>query len=158
MTLEIIISLLALLISVVVLVRSRTFNQQQIDLQRVVSDLAQKQLDILNAEEKKSQITKHTNIHIEIVPHSNAHKFLVTNTGEYPAREVEFELEPQGGRPNPLIQSDYDGKFPIPILQPGNSVGVLAGFHMGSATAVLVKLRWKEEGDNPWEIETFISL
>ena len=77
MTLEIIISLLALLISVVVLVRSRTFNQQQIDLQRVVSDLAQKQLDILNAEEKKSQITKHTNIHIKILPHRNSNKLLL---------------------------------------------------------------------------------
>ena len=158
MTLEIWISLIALIVSVVTLIRSRSYNQQQLDLQRVVSNLAQKQLDLLNAEESERTDVGHTNLHIEIVPHGNAHKFVVSNIGEYAARDIEFELEPQGRGANPLIRRDYDEKFPIPILQPGNSVGVLAGFHMGSATAFMVKLKWKEENNEPWEVETYISL
>ena len=152
---EISISIVALVVAAVSLMRTRAFNQQQLDLQRVVSDLARKQLEILNREEVESG---RTHLDIQIVPCGNAHEFLVSNVGAYPARDIEFEVEPQGGGDSPLIQSDYNAKFPVPVLQPSGSVGAMAAFSMGSARGFKVTLRWKDASDSPVEVETFLAL
>jgi len=152
---EISISIIALIVAVVSLMRNRSFNEKYLELQRIVSDLARKQLEILNRDESQEG---HTYLDMQIVPKGNAHEFLVSNVGDYPAREIEFEIKPQGSGESPLIQSDYEEKFPVSILQPGNSVGAMAAFHMGSPRGFMATLRWKDESDSPVEIETFLAL
>ena len=152
---ELLISIIALIVAVVSLMRNRSFNERYLELQRVVSDLARKQLEILNRDESQEG---HTYLDIQIVPKGNAHEFLVSNFGEYPAKDIEFAVRPQGSGESPIIQRDYDEKFPIPILQPGNSVGAMAAFHFGSPRAFMVTLRWKDDSDTPIEIETFLAL
>ena len=83
---------------------------------------------------------------------------MLTNVGEVEARDVEFELEPQGNLESPLVHSDYEEKFPIPVLAPGSSVGTLMAIHFGTATAFRVILKWRDSDGKRHSEETYASL
>jgi hypothetical protein len=148
------ISIVALFVAVVSLLRTRNYREQQLDLQRVIADLARKQLERLNREDEAAGMGC---LEIELLPHGNAHQFVVTNVGDRVVREVDFQVEPHGGGSNALVKSDYERKFPVPLLQPNGYATALVALAMGSATAYTVTLRWIE-GGKPIEVETFVSL
>jgi hypothetical protein len=155
-TLTICTALLAVVIAAVSLWRTSRTNKEQIALQRIMATLAQKQLDQIQHEET-SQASARLAFRIE---RSGKHgrKFVVENVGESPAERVSFELIPQGTSESPLVQRDYDQKFPIPILAPGSSVSALAAFHLGSATSLKVILNWQETDGRERREETYVSL
>lgn len=150
-----IISFLAILIAIASYLRTRSLNFQQLELQRSISNLARKHLDNLISQGSRKG---HSYLDIQLEPHDVGYQFLITNVGNSPTQDIELEVEPRGGGDNPLVQSDYKSKFPVPILQPGQAIGVLASINRSSATAFMVKLRWKDLSDEPVEIETFLSI
>lgn len=153
--LTLLVGLVAVVISVTSLVCTRRVQVEQLELQRTTAALAKKQLEIIIREENSSN---NAHIDISIEQHTNAHKFVVTNVGQGVAKEVSFSVEPHGKGDNPIIESDYREKIPIPILKPGGSVGILAAFSMGDATAFDVVLSWKNSNGNMIEDQTFVSL
>jgi len=153
--LTLLVALLAVAISAASLVRTRAIAQEQLELQRTTSQLAKKQLELLLAEEAAASGAR-LEIHIE--PSGNSYKFVVSNVGDVPAKNVSFQLRPHGKGESPLITSDFSTKFPVPILGPGSAVGALAALSFGSATAFDVTLTWQDPNGRTREAETFVAF
>jgi hypothetical protein len=154
-TIQTLISLLAVIVAFVALYRTSAVQKEQLEMQRVAAELAKKQLEMLARQDASSSTPV---IRVDIVPHANAHHFLLTNIGAGRARNVRFTVEPHGRGSSPIMESDYRLKLPIPVLDPGASVGVLAAFEMGSATAFDVKLAWLDPSGEEKNDETFVTL
>ncbi len=149
------IAIIAAVISLVSLVRTRKTQAEQIELQRATAALAKKQLEMLVREE--SELNK-ARIDVSIEEYRNAHRFVLTNIGQAPAKNVAFSIEPRKHGSSPLVISDYEEKIPIPSLSPGAEVGVLAAFSMGSATAFNVKVSWDNPDGTSVKDEVFVAL
>jgi hypothetical protein len=63
------------------------------------------------------------------------YRFRVTNISDVEAKNVELKLLVEKPEDSPLIKSDYESKFPVPKLQPGCFVTLIAAIHFGSPTA-----------------------
>ena len=148
-------AVLALIISVKSMFTSRNIAQKQLELQRSTSALAEKQLEMLLAEESSKNSAS---LSFQAKTRDKKHKFVVRNTSQVVAKNVSFELFPQGRGESPLVGSDFSSKFPIPALAPGSAVGVLAALHLGSATAFEVKLCWEDPNGKQREESTFVSF
>ena len=150
------IALLAVIISAISLRRTSKTTKEQLSLQRIMADLAQKQLEQIHNAEKSSESVRFS-VRVERIG-SSTRKLVISNVGEVEARDVEFELDPHGKLESPLVHSDYEQKFPIPVLAPGSSVGTLMAIHFGTATAFRVILKWRGTDGERHTDETFASL
>ena len=124
-TIQTLISLLAVIVAFIALYRTSAVQKEQLEMQRVAAELAKKQLEMLAREDASSSTPV---IRVDIVPHGNAHHFLLTNIGAGRARNVRFIVAPHGRGSSPIMEADYRAKVPIPILDPGASVGIMAAF------------------------------
>ncbi len=137
--------------------------KEQIDLQRTTARLAEQQLEQLENIHSHNQSVQSESgsailrIYIESYGR-NSHKYILRNVGNAPARNVSFELQPHGSGKNPLIEADYNEKFPAPVVSPGSEIGVLAAFSFGSARAFDVFLKWENENGDLVEETTFVTL
>lgn len=142
---------------------SQWTTKEQLDLQRTMARLAERQLEQLESSPRRSESplprVDSARLRISIRPHGrNSHKFVVSNVGEAPARNVSFTLHPHGKGKSPLVEGDYNDKFPAPVISPGSEIGALAAFSFGSARAFDVKLKWETEAGDVVEEETYVTL
>jgi len=150
------IALLAVVISAVSLRRTSKTTKEQLSLQRIMAELAQKQLQQIQESENSAESVR-LSVRVDAAG-SSTRKLVLTNVGDVEARDVEFELDPQGSLESPLVHSDYKDKFPVPVLAPGSSVGTLMAVHFGTATAFRVLLKWRDREGNHHSEETYASL
>lgn len=73
----------------------------------------------------------------------NDYHLKVFNRGPGTASNVRVELLDQAAR-DMLIVSDVSRKFPVPILEQHQSVGLLAAVHLGSPSRVEIALVWDD--------------
>jgi hypothetical protein len=86
------------------------------------------------------------------------HRFVLTNWGYGPARNVNFQLRQREGRSSPLVRGDYDEKNPIPELLPGDRVTFMAALTFGSGTTFDALLTWLNEDGSEQQRETRVTL
>jgi hypothetical protein len=86
------------------------------------------------------------------------HRFVITNWGYGPARNVNFQLRQREGRSSPLVRGDYDEKNPITELQPGDRVTFMAALTFGSGTTFDALLTWQNEDGSEQQRETRVTL
>ena len=153
--LTLMIALIAVAISAVSLIRTRRIAKEQLELQRTMAQMAKKQLELLLAEEAASSGAR---LEVRIEPYGNSHKFIVSNAGTVPAKDVSFQLHPHGKGDSPLVQSDFADKFPVTMLGAGSSVGALMARTFGTASAFDVTLTWRDPNGSAREEETFVSF
>lgn len=84
------ISLVAVVISVVSLVRTRRTASQQLELEKITADLSAKQLQFLEAEEK---MLSKAQIDAELEEYGTDYKLIITNVGGSVAYDVLFVIE-----------------------------------------------------------------
>lgn len=153
--LTIIIACIATLISIYTWTEQRKLQKESNELQKATSALAKKQLEILAREDEEKSSAR---LKLDLVEDGNGYKFYVTNIGYVDARNVELELLLDKPEHSPLLQSDYDSKFPAPKIPPGSSIGLLAALSMGRPTAFNAKLTWTNPDGKIVEDETYASL
>jgi hypothetical protein len=146
---------IATLVSLVVWSGQRKIQKEANNLQRAMSELAKKQLEILLREEKGKNAAR---LSFDLFRDGKAHRFRVTNISDIEARDVEIKLLVKKPEDSPIIQSDYESKFPIPKLQPGCSVTLIAAIHFGSPTAYNALLTWVNPDGSKVKEETFAAL
>jgi hypothetical protein len=120
-------TVLAVVISVTALVRTRRTD-------KVVADLAAKQLASLDRAERARVVADL----VREGPHDWA--FHILNRSDVIAREVNFELLDCPA--SPLVQNDYKQKIPASALAPGGRIRLVAGVHMGSPTTYRARVAW----------------
>lgn len=153
--LSILLGCIATFVSLVVWFGQRKIQKESNDLQRATSELAKKQLEILLREEKGKNTSR---LSFDIFKDGKTHRFRITNISDVDARDVELQLLVEKPEDSPLISSDYNSKFPVPILQPNCSVTLIAAIHLGSPTAYNALLSWKNPDGTFVQEETYAAL
>lgn len=147
-TLTLLVSLLAVIISTISLVRTRKLAKEQLELERVTAELSRLQIQSLE-EDRESKTKPKFNVTLSKLGKSSF--FYISNTGQGTAYEVNFELVDCEDSP---LTSDLSEKFPHPEMKPNSRVKLIAAMHLGSPSKYQVKLSWKNSsGEN--QSETF---
>jgi type II secretory pathway pseudopilin PulG len=145
------IALLAIVVSLVSLRRTSRVQEQQLRLQRKQEELTDLQLEALR---KQSQTApslatspaatqEKADVRIDLTRSGRDFRFIITNWGRVPARDVTFELDLEAGKRSPLVKGDYNEKIPIPELAPGNRVPLWAAITMGMASTFPARWSWR---------------
>lgn len=137
--LSFLVSVLAVVISTVSLVRTRILAKEQLELERVTAELSK--LQIQSLEEDRVRKTK-PKFNVTLSKLGKASFFYISNTGEGSAFDVNFELVDCDDSP---LTGDFSEKFPHPEMKANSRVKLMAAMHMGSPLKYQVKLSWKDE-------------
>ena len=130
------VSVIALAISFVALVRARQISTRQLELEQVNANLASKQLSIIEAEEKRRAFPE---IHVELVSRGAEYRFIVSNDGYSEARDVHFSFMGIGP---PIPPHEFRSKTPILVLRPGKSLEFFAVREMHCDLKYRVTINW----------------
>jgi hypothetical protein len=137
-TLTLLVSIIAVIISSVSLVRTRKLAREQLELERVTAELSRLQIQTL--EESRENKTK-PKFNVTLSKLGQSSFFYISNTGEGTAYDVNFELVDCDDSP---LTGDLPEKFPHPEMKPNSRVKLIAAMHMGSPLKYQVKLSWKD--------------
>ena len=152
--LSVLLGCIATIVSLVVWVGQRKIQKESNDLQRATSELAKKQLEILLREEKGKSAAR---LSFDIFKDGKTYRFRITNISDVDAKKVDLRLlvKPED---SPLVKNDYEAKFPVPKLQPGSSITLIASIHFGSPTAYNAELSWVNPDGTEVSEETYAAL
>jgi N-methylhydantoinase A/oxoprolinase/acetone carboxylase beta subunit len=151
----IVISLIAVGVSVLAWIGQRRIQREANDLQRATSKLAEKQLELLLREEKGKSVAR---LKLDLFRDGKTHRFRLTNVGEADAIDAEFELILKRPEDSPIIATEYAEKFPAKKLMSGSSVTMIAASHLGSPSAFNAVLSWTNPDGRRVEEEAYVSL
>jgi len=152
--LSVLLGCIATIVSLVVWAGQRRMQREANDLQRATSELAKKQLEILLREEKGKNAAR---LSFDIFKDGKTYRFRITNISDVDAKNVDLRLLVKPGD-SPLVKNDYEAKFPVPKLQPGSSVTLIAAIHLGSPTAYNAVLSWVNPDGTEVSEETYAAL
>jgi len=138
-TLTLLISVLAIVVSTVSLVRTRKISEEQLKLERITAELSAHQ--IKEIEEQKSLKNK-AGMNVRINKLGDVSEFVIANNGQGSAYDVDFELVDCDD--NPLYDAQY--KLPHQVLKPRSVIKLRAAFHMSSDMKYQAKVSWRDEG------------
>src|SRR6187402_1539562 len=132
------VSVIAAVISVVSLVRTRNIAEEQLKLERVTAQLSSMQMSQIKNENIEKQKPK---INIAITKIGNSSHFIIANIGQGSAYDLSIELIdcPE----NPLAY-DFQEKIPCPELKANSRIKLHASFHMQSPLTYQVKAKWRD--------------
>ena len=153
--LSIVLGCVAVTVSLLVWNGQRKMQREANDLQRAMSELAKKQLEILLREEKGNNTAR---LSLALSLDGKTHRFRIANVSDVDAKDVEMELLTQKKEDNPLIPSEYAEKFPIKLLAPGASASLIAAIHLGSPSAYNALLKWSNPDGSRVEEEIYVAL
>lgn len=142
------ISILAVIISTISLIRTRKIAVEQLELEKITANLSKLQIEGLEKENLKKTKPK---FKVNITKLGSSYYFYIHNAGEGNAYDVHFELIDCQDSP---LTRELEEKFPYKDMKPGTRVKLVAAFHAQSPRKYEVKLTWKEESGNI-ESETF---
>jgi hypothetical protein len=137
-------SAIALIISVVSLVRSGQLEQEQKNLRRITEELNSKQLQRLNAEEAAGLRTR---VVVSLEGGTSNWRFRLRNIGASEARNVNLEFLKCSR--SPLVPGQATEVLPFKVLQPGTSVSLYAAINLGSPPVFHARVSWQNVDGSP---------
>jgi hypothetical protein len=146
------VSLLAIVISSVSLVRTRKLAKEQLELEKVTAKLSQLQIENL-AEERANK--NKPNFNITLSKLGKSYYFYICNTGKGSAYNLNFELV--DCEDSPLILSELDDMFPHPEMKNNSRIKLIAAIHKGSPRKYQVKLIWNDSNNKECEEIFWVS-
>ncbi|WP_422491308.1 hypothetical protein [Endozoicomonas sp. ALE010] len=137
------VSSLAVVVSLVAIIRTRKVDTAMLRLEEVHAELSKKQIELIEKEKKEQE---KASIKVELVKYSRSdYKFHITNHGRSPARNIRFSLT-QNCNDNPLVMGEYKDKIPYPLLNPDETFTLIAAITLGmSSTIFPVEVIWQNE-------------
>jgi hypothetical protein len=142
------VSLLAIVVSSVSLIRTRKLAKEQLDLERVTAELSRLQIEGIEQEKVEKNKPK---FNVTLSKLGKSYYFYITNTGQGTAYHVDFELVDCHDSP---LTSDVSEKFPHPEMKPSSRVKLFAAIHMQSPLKYQAKVTWKNS-ENEDQVEIF---
>lgn len=156
--LTLLISVLAVAVSVVSLVRTRRVEAEQLRQGRSMANLAERQLERL---EEQEQTSSRAHLSVELVPDGELvaggrnYAVVITNRSGNPARNVRFEFidTPR----SPLLRGDYESKIPAPFLQRDGRIRLFASITHGKPLSYRARVLWQDPDGAERSEEVFLS-
>ena len=165
--LTLLIALLGALIAAVSLIRTRRVEERQERLRVKQEELTELQIQLLRreVEDQKRRDQGHippparpADVRVTLEGSAGHERFVVTNWGYGPARDVDFKLKSREGRSSPLVKGDYEEKQPIRELLPGDRVTFLAAITFGTGSTFDAVLKWTNPDGTEQTREMQVSL
>ncbi|MFA6465923.1 MAG: hypothetical protein WCT30_09220 [Desulfurivibrionaceae bacterium] len=143
------VSLLAVFVSAISLVRTRKIAAQQLDLEKITAELSRKQLEkIIESEENALKAS----VEVELCSSGDNNELLICNNGKAEANNVSIKVL---GDYNPTISSDFESKVPIKSLRPGKMVSIIAVSEYGTPSSFDIEVTWENpNGEKCTDIQT----
>jgi len=142
------VSLLAIIVSSVSLIRTRKLAKEQLELEKITANLSLLQIEGIEHEKVEKNKPK---FNVTLTNLGKSDYFYITNTGQGTAYHVNFELIDCDDSP---LTSDASKKLPHPEMKPYTKVKLLAALHMQSPLKYQAKVTWKNS-ENQDQAETF---
>jgi hypothetical protein len=136
------VSIVALIVSTVSLVRKRRTQEKQLDLKRQMKEIADAQLGL-----SQQAAAKQGKAEVELSLRKydmNSYRFYLRNAGPAKAFDVSFELQVTPGYKDPL-GADYRELIPVQELPVGQEVSIRAFIGLGGGGRWPVKWRWRNQ-------------
>lgn len=151
---------IAVLISWISLARTGNLQRQQMQLHTKQAELIDLQLEALRKQalEPTPSAQEKADVRATLESFGDTHRFVITNWGRVPARDVVFLLDPVEGRSTPLVEGDYDEKIPINELAPGGQVPVWAALAFGTGTVFPATWRWRNPDGSTEERQSLLAI
>lgn len=137
-TITLLISILALVVSMYTFAQQRKLQREANELQRANSELAKRQLGLLKEDQRKGQQAELT---LLLGGNQGAHILTVRNTGRAIASNVSIESVSDF---SPLVPQQIESRFPLDILAPGDEVRLAAAIYAESPDNFKLRLRWND--------------
>ena len=151
--LTLVVSLVAVVIALTSLVRTRKLSERYLELQEKTAQLAERQLRELEQAEREKALPR---LRVELGKLGKSYCFLIINRGSGSAFDLTFELVDCADPP--VSRGEIEEKFPYPELKPESRVKLLAAIHMGSPRVFQVRLEWKDYEDQGYTEDFTVSL
>ena len=135
--LSILVSILAVVVALVSLARTRKLNEKQVELQKITAELSKKQLELIQESEIALSVAQ---VDVELEGYGSDYQFIISNVGGAEAKNVDFVLN---GDDSTLIKSEFKRKIPIHALRPGKSVELSASIFKGSPRSFNINVSWE---------------
>lgn len=132
-----------LIVATLSLYRTWRLQRQQMRLQAKQEELIDLQLEALRKQTPPPSNGEKADIRVDLQYLGSSAKFVITNWGRVPARNITFNLDLKEGRTTPLVDGDYDEKIPIPELAPGLRCGLFAALTFGTGTTFHATWSWE---------------
>lgn len=147
------IACIALVLSAYATWQSVRFNERQKSLIESQERLNKRLLEKEDAEAENDRMANLGATFVKIG--SNNHRLRIWNKGKAPARNV--TIEPLEGC-DCLMLGDINRKFPLEILEPHQSVELIAAVHMGTKSKQPICLRWSDDSADAREKVLYPTL
>ena len=148
-----VIAALALLFSIYATWQSNKSKKQEdelLDVQKKVNAL------ILEKEQREAAQANRAEIGASFISiGSKNHRLKIFNKGRSPAKNVRIDF-PDGN--DVIIESDIRNKFPLEIMDPGQSVELIAAVHMGTKRKHVIRLIWLDADGSEHEKTVHATL
>lgn len=132
------VSLLAVIISTVSLVRARRLGEEQLKLEKITAELSAHQIKEI---EERALLKDKPKIKVRLAKMGGGSEFVIANAGQGNAYDIGFELIDCDD--SPLYDAQY--KLPCPELRPSSTLNLRASFHMGSPVQYQAKVTWRDD-------------
>lgn len=165
-TITALIAIVAIIVSIISLRRTSRVQEQQLRLQRKQEELTDLQLEALRKQAEALQASpastaatqEKADVRVDLERVGRDYKFIITNWGRAPARDVTFDLDLEPGNHSPLVAGDYDLKIPIPELAPGSRVPLYAAITLGMAPAFPARWSWRNPDGSVETRKTLLAI
>jgi hypothetical protein len=149
------IALLAVVISVVALVRTRKFNARVLAIQEEQGKVAKLQRQ--NLEREEAQLTE-----CKVRVHwykgiNNSDRVKVANVGAVDAYEVNIVFSSENGRDTPEMESEMKALFPIAQLHVGDDRNFLIAPTMSTGHRWPLTITWKNVEGSGYSFDTVLG-
>lgn len=146
------VSVLAIIVSTISLIRTRKLAKEQIELEKVTAKLSELQIE--GIEQEKAERNK-PKFNVSLTKLGKSHYFYITNTGQGTAYDVNFELIDCDDSP---LTNDVNHKFPHPEMKPKSRVKLIAALHLQSPLKYQAKVSWKDSENTSHEETFWVTL
>lgn len=151
---EVFISIIAIIISFVALIRTRSFNSKILMLEEENTKLSRLQRKILEREEEKRYLCEVSAYWYK--GENNTDRIAIINNGAVTAYNINFEFKPKNGKSSPEVKNVMEEIFPINKLEPEDERYFIIGVSMSTGSEWPANISW--ENKNGKYIENNIIL
>ncbi len=149
------ISVLAIIISFLVYLTTKRYQERQTKLADVMEHLGRRQIQ--NLEDQDDRRRKAV-LAAEILHRGREWTLQITNSGAASASDVQLRFSCRDQGTSPLVLADFQRKFPAPLLQAGGTINLLLAVSHDSARTYMARLDWDNPDGSTGYNEVFLSL
>jgi len=146
------VSVLAIIVSTISLVRTRKLAKEQLELEKVTAELSRLQIE--GIEQDKAEKTK-PKFNVTLSKLGKSYYFYISNTGQGTAYNVNFELVDCEDSP---LTSDASEKFPHPEMKSNSRVKLFAAIDMQSPLKYQAKVMWQDAEQENHDEKFWLTL